>query len=366
MFITKVRIELGSLANPNLQSGYFHSCQRNAPICCVNPRTGLTFDKPPAPKRLRAFYRALRKRNIDALVELTRRLRESTGEEEISREVGEEYGWTLSVDGTVAPIEDNKIEKKDKPTAILTDSEAKTKPELPPKKAGAGMFFDPAGPIPESFLGDLAIQIHCGDGVEGRNVGFHYDHVNSLFHLALSVHGTRALHYYLREPPKEETQVRCETGWDDEEEVARRAKKNAELAAEQEQPKPKPKPRDRVATREEALRRHVWFKPGDVYATSPALFKHGVEYPLCSYEHRVIAVQARFLLTDQLDRLLSRATMSQSEKIYKIIADFLMPRKPLESAFTLPTLDQVLACEAEIEEYEGPFTKFKPETDRYY
>lgn len=41
---------------------------------------------------------------------------------------------------------------------------------------------------------DLAIQVHAGQGVRGGHLGWHTDTVNSTLHLALSLRGERALH----------------------------------------------------------------------------------------------------------------------------------------------------------------------------
>ena len=41
---------------------------------------------------------------------------------------------------------------------------------------------------------DIAVQIHAGQAVETRDVGWHTDGPNSIIHAALSIAGSRALH----------------------------------------------------------------------------------------------------------------------------------------------------------------------------
>ena len=45
------------------------------------------------------------------------------------------------------------------------------------------------------LFSDFAVQIHFGDHIDSEHVVWHYDSVNSMLHLALSLHGRRALYY---------------------------------------------------------------------------------------------------------------------------------------------------------------------------
>ena len=96
-------------------------------------------------------------------------------------------------------------------------------------------------------FGDLAVQVHYGDREPGV---WHNDALNSVLHLGVSVRGKRFLLSRQFEGGKPRTA-------------------RVELAA------------------------------GSVYLSSPALFKHAVEYPSSAYEERILAVQARFLLSVQ-------------------------------------------------------------------
>ena len=96
-------------------------------------------------------------------------------------------------------------------------------------------------------FGDLAVQVHYGDREPGV---WHNDALNSVLHLGMSVRGKRFLLSRQFEGGKPRTA-------------------RVELAA------------------------------GSVYLSSPALFKHAVEYPSSAYEERILAVQARFLLSVQ-------------------------------------------------------------------
>ena len=45
------------------------------------------------------------------------------------------------------------------------------------------------------LFSDFAVQIHFGDHIDSDHVVWHYDSFNSALHLALSLHGRRALYY---------------------------------------------------------------------------------------------------------------------------------------------------------------------------
>ena len=124
-------------------------------------------------------------------------------------------------------------------------------------REAVGVFagaFDPENVVSENMLGDLAIQVHFGHEIGGGNIGFHTDALNSLFHFAFAVRGNRSLHSY-RANTKEEAKTPTFDHYVDPQ------------------------------------------KEGDVYISSPALFRHGVEYPERKWEERIVAIQARTLFS---------------------------------------------------------------------
>ena len=109
------------------------------------------------------------------------------------------------------------------------------------------------------------MQVHYGQDEPG---GWHVDASNSLLHIGVSIRGVRTL--------------LCEVH----EDAIRRPRAPGAAAGER-------------PVRREAL----W--PGTVYVATPALFAHAVEYTSCAaFEDRILAVQARFLLTgDAMEEL---------------------------------------------------------------
>jgi len=99
------------------------------------------------------------------------------------------------------------------------------------------------------IFADFAIQVHFGDEVTGTNLHWHRDAYNSILHLALGLHGSRALH------TKESTMPD-----------------------------------------ETAVEVVDWQEIGSAYVSSPFAFMHAVEYAKCSWENRIIAIQLRILL----------------------------------------------------------------------
>ena len=94
-------------------------------------------------------------------------------------------------------------------------------------------LFDPEG---DSLCCDLAMQIHSGAKVSDDLLGFHTDSSNSLFHLALTIHGGRKLHSRVSQTKKEGFM-------------------NRDMPAF-------------VQT----------LKAGDIYVSNPACFQHAVEF----------------------------------------------------------------------------------------
>mmetsp|Transcript_28946 Transcript_28946/g.67013 ORF Transcript_28946/g.67013 Transcript_28946/m.67013 type:complete len:310 (+) Transcript_28946:56-985(+) len=176
--------------------GCFHSLGLTTePVRSMHPRHGGDVDKPAAHPRIMAFIEAFRQANASWLSEIGKKL----------------------------------------PSTI------------------AGGIFQKL--FEDGFnLADVAVQIHFGDTIEGEDLGWHRDAVNSVLHMAVSLRGRRALHSYQASSP---------TG---------------------------------------GLEHVVnWQEPGQVYISSPWAFMHAVEYPSASWDDRVVAMQCRFLMkTDDL------------------------------------------------------------------
>eukprot|EP00299_Pterocystis_sp_00344_P005857 c17598_g1_i1.p1 GENE.c17598_g1_i1~~c17598_g1_i1.p1 ORF type:complete len:297 (-),score=61.12 c17598_g1_i1:42-932(-) len=172
---------------------YFHGlwAQRGKSFVSIHPRFGYDFPKPPAPDRLVAFVEALRRENEVFLTELSAKL--------------------------------------------PSDSFLK-------KCMDAGNVF-----------ADFSVQIHFGQEISAEHVAWHCDAFNSALHLALSIHGTRALHL----KTSSTNQVKAPL----EEEV-------------------------------------VWQQAGNTYLSCPFAFPHAVQYTGCDWDNRIIAVQCRLLITE--------------------------------------------------------------------
>jgi len=90
-----------------------------------------------------------------------------------------------------------------------------------------------------------------------------------------------------------------------------------------------------------------WQNPGDIYLSSPASFMHSVEYPENpSWDTRVIAIQARFLIT-QRDFTVLRGTRFQGGTPWKMLLGVISLCLS-EVTFKVPTLEQVKKMEEEI------------------
>jgi len=110
------------------------------------------------------------------------------------------------------------------------------------------------------FFSDLAIQIHFGDAVPPERVGWHLDSPNSVIHLALGLHGDRALHTSTLSEREHELGMDCDTV-------------TQSTLTVYEQPH------------------------GAAYLSSPYAFQHAVQYPQCCWKDRVVAVQSRLLFS---------------------------------------------------------------------
>ena len=134
------------------------------------------------------------------------------------------------------------------------------------RHANAGWLPGVAGASPTlqqlhdegSFFADLAVQVHFGAEVPPTKIGWHADGPNSILHLALGLHGHRSLHSLTLSAAEAE---------------AGHTLSPAKNGLDTVHPQP----------------------PGAAYVSSPHCFLHGVHYPSCSWEGRVVAVQCRLL-----------------------------------------------------------------------
>eukprot|EP00009_Paramoeba_aestuarina_P006713 CAMPEP_0201515362 /NCGR_PEP_ID=MMETSP0161_2-20130828/6951_1 /ASSEMBLY_ACC=CAM_ASM_000251 /TAXON_ID=180227 /ORGANISM="Neoparamoeba aestuarina, Strain SoJaBio B1-5/56/2" /LENGTH=314 /DNA_ID=CAMNT_0047912163 /DNA_START=176 /DNA_END=1120 /DNA_ORIENTATION=+ len=230
--------------------GYFHSCRTSEAVTSVNPRDSSIIDKPAAPPLLRAMYIAFREKNSEWMHKIWEEIKkvEMEGEEgEQARKVFENA-------------------------------------------------FNPNNNT--QLLGDLAVQVHYGHAIDGHNVGYHTDALNSVFHYAFSVHGNRILHSF-RASDHDRAQNADFDHYQDPQEVR------------------------------------------DVYISLPAFFYHGVEYPECKWENRIIAIQARFLFNEEewnkTNRLRGEGKEGEGKKI---IAQAIS--NALISGPVLPSLKEIL------------------------
>ena len=222
--------------------GYFHGLPVGKPFMSMNPRIGVDMEKPAAPRALRAFYEAMRRRNTEHLCEA--------------------------------------LDREGK--SIFVQSLRKLMAE--------GRAF-----------ADIAIQIHAGQAVSEQHVSYHVDASNSILHLALAIQGSRALHSFRSKTPEEDPQQVVE-----------------------------------------------WQQPGDVYVSSPAFFRHGVQYPQAySWSKRCIAIQARILYTQAEWMELEVAKAHQSDpEAFEWLAAF--SRALASRPVVLPSFEEVNAIEAEL------------------
>ena len=153
-------------------------------------------------------------------------------------------------------------------------------------------------------FGSVAVQFHAGRPVQGSSMNWHHDNANSLLHLAVGIRGTRLLHS-LRRPLGQTNKV------------------------------------DVIPERVDTL------KPGDVYVSSPTLFDHAVEYPhAASWKDGVIAIQCRFLLTEEENEYLlqlvrkSQQNAHASPSFWRVWAEAI---HGLANHRLLPSLAQVQA-----------------------
>lgn len=219
-------VDYPQLSHHVYYEGYFHAARSNDPIASINPRTGVEFPKPAATPRLRAFFLAFKEKN------------------------------RLRFENLIAEICEAIPEAK----SLLTF---------------------------ESLVADLAIQMHYGDAVTGPDLGWHFDSINSTFHLAVTLHGQRALHLKGVRLDKQELEA------------------------------------------------------GDVYASNPTNFCHAVEFQHSpTFETRSVAVQGRILIDRAIYGSFRRLP---AEEMHRQVGAFLE-----QHVLELPSLDQVKELEQEL------------------
>lgn len=237
--------------------GYFHAAKGSNSVPSLNPRSGQQFDKPAAPPLLRAFFLAVKKKNAAFFTQLAETLSQMEASDSIE---GKE-----------------ELEMHDGDTSSHCRDIA--------------ALFDPEK---EHLLGDLAIQIHYGAAIQGSDLGWHYDSLNSTFHMAVTIHGCRKLHSRVKT---------VNTGFI-----------------------------DREHTNPFVQSLH----PGCVYVSNPANFQHAVEFSQSDdWDSRSIAIQARFLLSRELYDHLRKIPFPVWKKAHSIVSN------AIRVGIVLPTLEEV-------------------------
>ena len=86
---------------------------------------------------------------------------------------------------------------------------------------------------------------------------------------------------------------------------------------------------------------------GDLYVTSPHYFIHGVEYPSCGWEERVVAIQARLLFLDN-EEMAGIKKLRKGEGEERIVGEE-VGRKLLEG-MEIPTYEEVVCVYRRLED----------------
>ena len=144
----------------------------------------------------------------------------------------------------------------------------------------------------DRLFGCIADQIHWGAAAGSPEAGRHVDSVNSVLHLAITLRGTRALHF--------------------------------------------------DAAQEHMTSRAIVLPPGSVYLSSPAAFVHSVQYPTTNLTNRVEALQCRLALTQSESKKLQAAAKNQGEFL-AVMADLADALNHSNVFNTMPTLQDLLS-----------------------
>lgn len=227
--------------------GYFHARADSEPIESMNPRYGHRMKKPAAPPFVRALLKAFKRKHASVFAGLAANLRLAQQQPDDSF-------------GVIAGLIEN-----------------------------------------DAHFADLAVQVHYGDEVGERNIGWHIDAANSLMHLSLTVRGQRYL-----------------------------CSQRSETAGGQV-----------VEVREKQC---VGDSGASSYLASPCFFRHGVIYPQCKFDNRIIAVQCRFLFDSSATEhatVRSVRKTAQWTRLATLIADAL---KSTGGPLTMPSLEEIQAA----------------------
>ena len=224
--------------------GYFHSCPSDGVVPSLNPRSGQTIDKQAAPNIIRAFFIAFKTKNFDALTSMKQEVKK--------------LSYSPEIDALIDRL---------------------LSPEL-------------------DFLGaDLAAQIHFGEAVSESNLGWHMDAFNSCFHIAVTLHGRRALYSRLST---------SSGGFND-----------------------------------SLMRAFIQnLSAGDVYISNPHNFSHAVRFPELEESERSIAIQARVLMDrDSYTQLRTLTSSSAGVEHWKSIQAAIS--ETIRGGFEMPSLQEV-------------------------
>ena len=280
--------------------GYFHALPTSKPALSLNPRSGMDFEKPAAPLRLRAFVEAVRRLNDSWIREafsgaasfLPRPLPGST-----------EAGGAVDA-GSASSSSSSSAAAA---AAAAAAGAAAASPAAPTKASSKRAASTSTAHHQDPVLGhlhklyqrgmhfaDLAVQVHFGDEVDAGHAAWHKDAINSSLHMALSLGGNRALHTKHVTNPADKS-----------------------------------------------IAKHVhWQQPGSVYVSSPYLFGHAVQYEQCTWDTRIIAVQCRFLM--QLEDL-RQLSFAGEDALAETLASVMSTHR-----IRVPDLEMVKAVEAEL------------------
>jgi hypothetical protein len=177
----------------------------------------------------------------------------------------------------------------------------------------------------ELMFSDLAVQVHFGD--EQKPI-WHNDAINSILHMAITMHGKRSLHTLLhKERPDEEHTIFVANGRNPETGQQRRDYNNIDMKRGFVNPQ----------------------APADVYISSPTGFIHGVTYPTSSYGERTIAVQCRLLMTKK--EFWQMFDIDQDEW-FRIIAEHVTPLLS-HADLQLPSFEKTRQVHAELTRWGG-------------
>ena len=185
--------------------------------------------------------------------------------------------------------------------SFQNDNKKKEKGDPKPSKyiSAFARLLDPSPPLPSPPrpFSDLAIQIHYGTSIASNTINFHFDQPNSVLHMALSLHGSRMVHSM----------------------------------------------RDDTVT-------FIRQKSGDIYVTSPHYFIHGVEYPSCKWEERVVAIQSRLLFLSH-EEMAEVKEMRKGEGEEKVVGEVVGKR--LLEGMKIPSYDEVMQVFKRLEDRGG-------------